>query len=446
MMSHVHEVNCDGLVGPTHNYAGLSVGNLASLASRRQQSHPREAALQGLTKMRLLDELGVRQIVLPPHVRPDLGMLRRAGFAGGDVQVIERAAATAPDLLAAAYSASSMWAANSATVCPSVDTTDGLVHFVPANMVSEPHRAIEAGQTAVILKRIFHDPSCFAHECPLPASILFRDEGAANHSRLCGDYGRRGVHLFVHGESAFHPDPLRSRVHPARQTIEASHAVARLCRIPDDRALFARQHPDAIDAGVFHNDVASVADRNLLLIHERAWVNQRCVIDEIRRVLGQCCEAQLRVVEVPEAMLSLAQAVSSYLFNSQIVRAGDGTTVMICPEQCERMERARAVVDMVMAQGGIDAVHYVNLDQSMSNGGGPACLRLRVVLNDAELAAVHPSVIFTPALADKLETWINTHHRESLDPDDLRDPRLIDESCRSVDELSRLLDLPDLYA
>ena len=41
------EINFDGLVGPSHNYAGLSIGNLASTRNAGQLSQPRRAALEG---------------------------------------------------------------------------------------------------------------------------------------------------------------------------------------------------------------------------------------------------------------------------------------------------------------------------------------------------------------------------------------------------------------
>ncbi len=52
------EINFDGIVGPSHNYAGLSLGNLASARNAGAVSRPRDAALQGLAK-----DLGVSQQV-----------------------------------------------------------------------------------------------------------------------------------------------------------------------------------------------------------------------------------------------------------------------------------------------------------------------------------------------------------------------------------------------
>ena len=121
------EVNFDGLIGPTHNYAGLSPGNVPSLSNAGAESRPREAALQGLAKMRRVRDLAwdgqgqPPQGVLVPQQRPDLGLLRRLGFTGDDARVLESAAEASPTVLAACWSASSMWAANAATVSPSAE-------------------------------------------------------------------------------------------------------------------------------------------------------------------------------------------------------------------------------------------------------------------------------------------------------------------------------------
>src|SRR5699024_1208877 len=178
------EANFDGLVGTTHHYAGLAIGNRASASNARQPSNPRQAARQGLDKMRAMTELGLAQAVLPPQQRPHLPTLRRLGFSGSGTQVIERAARDAPELLAACSSSAHMWAANAATVSASADTADGRVHFTPANLMSQLHRSIEAPATARILRCIFADEACFAHHAPLPATRALADEGAANHTRF----------------------------------------------------------------------------------------------------------------------------------------------------------------------------------------------------------------------------------------------------------------------
>ncbi|KKK48477.1 hypothetical protein LCGC14_3144710, partial [marine sediment metagenome] len=99
------EVNFDGLVGPTHNYAGLSYGNVASLSNAASYSNPKEAVLQGLAKMKAMHDLGLSQGVFAPHARPDINVLRRLGFTGKDSEVISKAFKADPVLLRACYSA-----------------------------------------------------------------------------------------------------------------------------------------------------------------------------------------------------------------------------------------------------------------------------------------------------------------------------------------------------
>ncbi|WP_035516470.1 N-succinylarginine dihydrolase, partial [Pseudohaliea rubra] len=167
--SAVVEANFDGLIGNTHNYAGLSPGNLASARHAQTPSHPRAAARQGLAKMKRLHDLGLVQGFLPPHERPHLPTLRAFGFSGKPAAMLARAAREAPALLAIACSASPMWAANAATVSPSADTADGRVHFTPANLASMAHRAIEPAFTGRALQQIFADERHFAHHPPVPA-------------------------------------------------------------------------------------------------------------------------------------------------------------------------------------------------------------------------------------------------------------------------------------
>src|SRR5262245_53014556 len=146
------EVNFDGIVGPTHNYAGLSYGNIASLKSKLTVSNPRQAALEGLEKMKFLMDLGVQQAVLPPHERPHLPTLRALGYSGSDAEILSKVQKDDPVLLTACSSASAMWAANAATVSPSADSSDRRVHFTPANLVTQFHRSIEPSMTARVLR------------------------------------------------------------------------------------------------------------------------------------------------------------------------------------------------------------------------------------------------------------------------------------------------------
>jgi succinylarginine dihydrolase len=437
------ELNLDGLVGPTHHYGGLGLGNVASQRHRHEVSNPRAAALEGIAKMRLMVSLGIPQAVLPPQERPLVSALRRVGFAGDDARVLTAAARAAPELLSAVASTSSMWAANAATVSPAADTADGRVHLTPANLVSQFHRSLEPAATARVLARIFADESRFAHHAPLPAALPFADEGAANQMRLCPAHGERGLEVFVYGREG---DTRPGGRHPARQSLAASEAVARLHGLAADQTLFLRQSDAALDAGVFHNDVIAVANENVLLVHERAYANGPAALDALRAAYARACGDGLVVIEVPERAVSLADAVDTYLFNSQLVTLSAGGMALICPAECRANAATSRWLDGLVAAGGpIATVHHVDVRQSMRNGGGPACLRLRVVLTPAELAAVHPGVMATPERLDALEDWVRRHYRDRLAIADLADPALLDESRRALDELTGVLDLPALY-
>ncbi len=437
------EANFDGLVGPTHNYAGLSYGNVASSAHGGRASSPREAALQGLAKMKALADLGLVQGVLPPHERPDVGFLRRLGFSGSDARVIESAANADRTLLAIACSASAMWTANAATVAPSADTADRRLHFTPANLIEKAHRAIEPDTTRRALSAIFRDSERFVIHAPLPASQAFGDEGAANHTRLASSIDSAGVHVFVYGRHAFSGDAPAPRRFPARQTYEASAAVARLHELASERCLFVQQRPDVIDRGVFHNDVIAVGHERVLFFHEEAFLNE----DGVLRALAETIEG-FTPMRVETRAISVEDAVKSYLFNSQLVRApGHAGLLLIAPAECGEVPSVdRYLRDHVGPGAPIEAVRTFDLRQSMRNGGGPACLRLRVVLDDRERAAVNAACLIDDAVHARLAAWVEKHYRDELRPDELSDPNLLVESRTALDELTQILDLGSLYA
>lgn len=432
------ELNLDGIVGPTHNYAGLSFGNVASAANEGLESSPRAAALQGLEKMAFVASLGIEQGYLPPHERPHVPSLRRLGFTGSDVEVIARAAREDPLLLTRCASASAMWVANAATVAPASDCADGRTHLTPANLRSMFHRSIEPPVTARILKAVLPDPARFVHHEPLPATELLGDEGAANHTRLCGR-DERAVHLFAYGRSEVETGPKRF---PARQTLTASQAVARLHGLDPARTIFARQRAESIDAGVFHNDVISVGTDNVLFLHEHAFAEQAALLDRLVALLPE-----LVVVTVSAREVSVEEAVKSYLFNSQLLALPAGGLALVAPVESQGIPAVNRVLERIVADptNPIAVVHYRNLRESMRNGGGPACLRLRVPLSDADLAAVAPGCRYEPARHARLGEWVSRHYRESLRPSDLGDPKLLDETRAALDELTRLLGIGSVY-
>lgn len=435
------EANFDGLVGPTHNYAGLSFGNVASQSHSAQASNPKQAALQGLAKMKALHDAGMTQGVLAPQERPDLNTLRRLGFTGSDANVLQAAGKQAPKILAACCSASSMWTANAATVSPSADTADGKVHFTPANLTNKFHRSIEHEVTGRILKATFSDERYFAHHQALPGVEHFGDEGAANHTRFCHEYGQAGVEFFVYGRYAFDSSKPAPTRYPARHTYEASEAVARLHGLQDKGVVYAQQNPDVIDKGVFHNDVIAVGNRNLMFCHQEAFLNQHEVLKQLTASMNN----QFNVIEVPSARVSVEDAVKSYLFNSQLLSI-DGKTVIVIPEECQKTPAVwDYLTELRDGNSVINELKVFDLKQSMSNGGGPACLRLRVVLNEQEQAACNPNTLMSKALYSRLTQWVNLHYRDRISEIDLADPQLLLESRSALDELTQILSLGSVY-
>lgn len=439
-----YEVNFDGLVGLTHHYAGLSFGNVASTSNKNTPANPKLAAKQGLQKMKTLSDMGFKQGVLPPQERPHIPVLRQLGFTGSDAQIIATVAKQSPQLLSAVSSASSMWTANAATVSPSADTADKRVHFTVANLNNKFHRAIEADTTSATLRSIFKNDTHFAHHAALPQQALMGDEGAANHNRLSGDYGDAGVEVFVYGKQAF-GGTVEPQRFPARQTREASEAVMRLHGLDAAKTVFIQQNPDVIDLGVFHNDVIAVSNRNVLFHHQQAFLNQTQALDEISQKMSALGH-QFISVEVPTAQVSVADAVGTYLFNSQLLSKSDGNMMIVVPEESRQNQRVWDYLSsLINSNGPINEIKVFDLRESMRNGGGPACLRLRVVLTDAELQAVAPGVLMNESLFFTLNNWVDRHYRDRLTEADLADPQLLIENRQALDELTQIMGLGSIY-
>ncbi|CAN5278172.1 N-succinylarginine dihydrolase [soil metagenome] len=409
------EINFDGIVGPSHNYAGLSAGNLASASNAGAVSHPKAAALQGIDKMRANIALGLCQGFFLPHDRPDTGWLRTLGTdaEGADVHI-----------RAAAMSASAMWAANAATVSPAPDTIDGRCHLTPANLMTMAHRAHEWPGTLAQLKLAFADPA-FALHAPIPAP--FGDEGAANHMRLCRDHQSPGVEVFVYG--------VRGGPFPARQHIEASRAVARLHGVTN--ALFVAQSEEAIAAGAFHNDVVAVANERVLFTHEQAFADKAQFYDALTKTLPE-----VEIIEVPAAIVSLADAISSYLFNAQLVTLPGGGMALILPSEAQENRRVWGWLETLVAGNGpIRKLVPVDVRESMANGGGPACLRLRVV---ADPATIDPRFMADTAKLNTIAEVVRAHWPENIAPDELGNPALIARIRAARSALIAALNLPEL--
>jgi succinylarginine dihydrolase len=412
------EINFDGIIGPSHNYSGLSLGNIASATNKGLVSQPRAAALQGLAKMRHNLCLGLPQGLLLPHRRPDRAWLAELGSR------IEEVPAS---LRPAAFSASAMWAANAATVSPAPDTADGRCHLTVANLRTMAHRSHEWPETLAQLRLAFADEARFEVHSPVPGT--FGDEGAANHMRLCAGHERPGVEIFVFG--------IRGGAFPVRQHDEASRAVARLHGLDPQRTLFVAQSEEAIAAGAFHNDVVAVANGHVLFAHEKAFEDRPAFYAELKRLLPE-----VEIVEVPNAAVSLEDAIRSYLFNAQLVTLPAGGMALILPEEARETPSVWAWLQaMVDGNGPVRHLFVVDVRQSMANGGGPACLRLRVV---AEPGAVDPRFMVDEGKLDRLAAVVDSEWPDRIEPEDLLDPPLWARMERARAALLTMLGLEEL--
>jgi succinylarginine dihydrolase len=411
------EINFDGIIGPSHNYAGLSLGNLASAGHAGDTSAPRAAALQGLAKMRHNLALGLPQGFFVPLPRPNPVFLDAIAADGSEN----------PRLRAAAWSASSMWTANAATVSPAPDCSDGRCHLTAANLVTMPHRAQEWPDTVRQLRLAFADSTHFAvHDAVLPC---FGDEGAANHMRMCAGHGAPGLEIFVYGTTG--------GAFPARQHVEASRIVARRHGLDPARVLFIEQNPEAIAAGAFHNDVVAVANERVLFTHEQAFTDPEGTYAAIRNAMPEA-----EIVVVPADMVSLADAIASYLFNAQLLTLPSGEMALVVPSEAAEHPRVGSWLEGMLASNGpIRRVLPVDVRQSMANGGGPACLRLRVV---ADPATVDPRFMLDEAKAGRIEAVIAQHWRETISPTEIGSPALAERVMIARAVLLEALDLSEL--
>ena len=413
----LREINFDGIVGPSHNYAGLSLGNIASASHKGSASYPRAAALQGVAKMRANMERGLAQGFLLPLPRPNFALLDDLAVDGTS----DRA------LLAAAWSASSMWTANAATVSPAPDTADGRCHLTPANLVTMLHRGQEWRDTQAQLKLAFGDTRHFAVHDAVPPS--FGDEGAANHMRLCESHGQPGVEVFVYGRPGGR--------FPARQHEQANRAVARKHGLDPARCVFIEQNPAAIEAGAFHNDVVAVANQTVLFTHEQAFADRKDAYEAMHAAFPA-----LHVVEVPASAVSLEEAIRTYLFNAQLVSLPSGEMALVVPSECQESASVWAWCERMLASNGpIRQVIPVDVRQSMANGGGPACLRLRVV---ADPATVDARFLLDEAKAQRIESVIAQAWPERIEPEEIGSEKLAKTVIEAREALLAVLSLDEL--
>ena len=437
-MTYSGEINFDGLIGPTHNYAGLSQGNLASQKHLNQTSNPKAAALQGLNKMRLIMDQGIPQGFFLPHERPHLMTLRAIGFGGTDEEVINQAAKKNPALLKNVYSASSMWSANAATFSPSIDSNDQKIHITPANLNSMFHRSIEHEFTKTQLELMFGGVAT-VHE-PIKNISGYGDEGAANHLRVSAQHLMPGFQIFVYGSSAF-------EVHQgiiARQAEEISQAVSTQHQLDPDRVLFLKQNEQAIHSGSFHNDIVSLANEEVFIFHQEAFADRV----ELERVLHQLKDhvKGFHPIEILSKDISLDDLVSSYLLNSQLITVKNNEMMMLLPEEVQNHDNCMKWLEEIKSSSPIKRFKFVDIHQSMMNGGGPACLRFKAVVNSDELDKINKKFLLSPEKLINLRALVSKHYRDRINPDDLLDIKFMEESYLFLDELTQLLGIGSIYS
>ena len=443
------EISFEGIPGPSHSFGGLAYGDFAAMASAGKKSNPRMAAKQCIQKIRLLVERGVPVIILPPHERPALWFLRNIGYRGEDSQILQTVTESATWLLPVIYSSSGMWCANAATVIPSADAADALCHVVVANLAANLHRSLEPQFVLKVLQRILPESAGFDVQPCIPGNVNLWDEGAANHLRVAQD--GTGLHIFMYGRKAGKSFArlLQNRHHIlGRQTDEASLAVARLGHLPSGRILLAQQNQSVIDQGVFHNDVICMSAGMTLIVHEHAvhgWPQFR---QELQRRAAALNLGDLNLIELKDKEISVKECVRTYLFNSQLVQLPDRKLLIVCPAGCQRSKQAAVALKKIQsAMGPALTTEFIDLSESLANGGGPACLRLRVRVTEKQLQAVSRlAFIASPELLDRLETTIDRRYRDDLMLSEFRDPAFAQECLRTLDEVSRLLGYSPIYS
>jgi succinylarginine dihydrolase len=413
MKQQYFEVQCDGLIGASHNYSGLSFGNVASTNNEGGISRPKLAALQGLEKMRFVHDLGVAQLVLPPPVRPNFQYALQMGLDLTDGATYSDLTSIKAEIIRACWSASSMWAANAATVSPSLNCDDAQTHVTPANLANSLHRSQEAYERYSLFSKIFVNVEKLQLHKPLPACAILSDEGAANHMYLKSPHDDlAGIEIFVYGKDDNAPTLLKF---PARQSRKAFELIAMQHKLPKDCAIFVQQHPSAIDAGVFHNDVIAMSNANVLLYHELSFADEASFLHELK----QKARFDLQIIRISSDELPIQEAVESYFYNSQLLSLPNGENCIIAPLEAKNNVKAYEAFQRILidTNNNINHLHFIDVRESMKNGGGPACLRLRVMMNDAQLAAIPPEYHLTQSNYEKIGDFINDNYPEEITTD-----------------------------
>ena len=143
-----------------------------------------------------------------------------------------------------------------------------------------------------------------------------------------------------------------------------------------------------------------------------------------------------------QAAISLADAIRSYLFNAQLVTLPSGEMALILPAEARDTPSVWNWLERhVAGNGPIRRLAIVDVRQSMANGGGPACLRLRVV---ADPSHVDPRFLVDSAKLDRIAAVIETHWPERIAQDQIGDSALIARIEQARHALLEMLDIVEL--
>ena len=373
------QVFIDTIPGPTNHFGGHAVGNIASMNSKNNILNPQKAALEWLEKVKKVAMIGGNQFVLPPQRRP---------------LTHKKKTLTQSDI-----SSSFIWMANAGLFIPRIDTQLENNQFIPANMKQSEHRNIEHPFHQYWLKKILKYSKCNFHKI-----LDINDEGSANSIRLWHKKNQCGVNIFVYGKP--------NARYPIRQSKSSCEKIINITK--PRHYILLEQTKEAIDAGVFHNDVIAFGFKNTIICHEKAFSNQKQELKKLKKIFTNSLNAPLNIVEIANNSLSLNAAVKTYLFNSQVIEINNKFE-LICPIEVKENPNSYKITEKWVTNGLFNKVHFVNIKSSLKNGGGPACLRLCLYLNDNEVKKIPTKFKLDKTKYKKISKIILEHYPIKFD-------------------------------
>ena len=317
-----------------------------------------------------------------------------------------------------------------------MDNIDNAIHITVANLNSMMHRSIEPKFTYKMLKRILNK------KVNINKSLLnlpnIGDEGAANHIRIAERHNVPGYQIFVYSsENISHAKTIE------RQSLIGSKLIARKNCVEDQRVFYLQQSNRAIRYGSFHNDIVSTANENIFIYHEEAFESTQ----ELKVILAKLKKLvpNFKPIKILNSEIDLQTIVSSYLLNSQLISLPSGGMMFLLPSEVKQYPNCMQWLEKISAEEEIKKIKFIDVKQSMRNGGGPACLRLRMIFNENEISSVNKNFLLDDNKIDLLTNLIENKYRDRLQPDDLLDPNLADESLEILDALTKIFKTGSIY-